>query len=349
MSKNFRFIFTTALTATAAFAQTPTPPPTAAATTPLAFEVATIKPAPPMNPMAIMQGKLHVGMKVDAARVDIGFMSLGDLIMAAYKIKRHQVVAPDWAFTERYDILAKMPQGANKDQVPEMLQSLLAERFGLKFHREGKEQSIYALVVGKGGHKMKDTPAEEEAPKPAEADKKDDNGEPKEPPKPAPPPGKGGMVFEAGGAQARVTQNADGKGATVNIAGQGSVKMSMGENGAMRMEFSKLKMEAFAEMLSRFCDRPVVDMTELKGSYQVAIEMSTDMMRSMAMKSGMMGMGTMPGGGGDGGKADAAPTAADPSGSIFSSVQQLGLKLDPRKEAVDTIFVDKLEKTPTEN
>jgi uncharacterized protein (TIGR03435 family) len=349
MCKNFPFSFTLALCATATFAQTPAPPSTAAAATPLAFEVATIKPAPPMNPMAIMQGKLHVGMKVDAARVDIGFSSLGDLIMLAYKIKRHQLVAPDWAFTERYDILAKMPEGANKDQVPAMLQSLLAERFGLKFHREGKEQSIYALVVGKGGHKMKDAPAEEEAPKPAEAEKKDDNGEPKEPPKPAPPPGKGGMVFEAGGTQMRLTQNADGRGGTMNVAGQGSVKFAMGENGAMRMEFSKLKMENFAEMLSRFCDRPVVDMTELKGSYQVAIEMSTDMMRSMAMKSGM-GIPMMSGGGGgDAGRGDAAPTAADPSGSIFSSVQQLGLKLDPRKEAVDTIFVDKLEKTPTEN
>jgi uncharacterized protein (TIGR03435 family) len=160
------------------------------------------------------------------------------------------------------------------------------------------------------------------------------------------------MVFEAGGTQMRLTQNSDGRGGTMNIAGRGSVKFAMGENGAMRMEFSKLKMENFAEMLTRFCDRPVVDMTELNGSYQVAIEMSTDMMRSMAMKSGM-GMAMMQGGpgpgGGDAGRADAAPTAADPSGSVFSSVQQLGLKLDPRKEAVDTIFVDKLEKTPTEN
>jgi uncharacterized protein (TIGR03435 family) len=288
--------------------------------------------------------------------------------MLAYKVKRHQVVAPDWVFTERYDILAKMPEGSNKDQVPEMLQLLLAERFGLKFHRESKEQSIYALVVGKGGHKMKEAPPDEDGAKSSanadkpkdgdkkdadkkDSDKKDDNGEPKEPAKPAPPPGKGGMVFEAGGTQARVTQNSDGKGATVAIAGKGSIKMSMGENGAMRMEFTKLDMAGLSEMLARFCDRPVVDMTEIKGSYQVAIEMSMEMMRSMAMKAGM-GMAMMQGGGGgggDAGRADAAPTAADPSGSIFSSVQQLGLKLDPRKQAVDTIFVDKLEKTPTEN
>jgi len=347
MSKRFPFTIAAGLLATAAFAQTPPAAASAApTTTPLAFEVATIKPAPPINPMAIAQGKLHVGMKVDQARVDIGYLSLGDLMMMAYKVKRHQVVAPDWAFTERYDILAKMPEGANKDQAPEMLQSLLAERFGLKFHRENKEQPVYALIVGKGGHKMKDAPPEADAPKPADAEKKDDNGEPKEPPKPAPPPGKGGMVFEAGGTQARVTQNADGKGATVAVAGQGQIKMSMGENGAMRMEFTKLNMAGLSEMLSRFCDRPVIDMTELKGNYQVGIEMSMDMMRSMAAKSGM-GIPMMPGG--DGAKADSAPTAADPSGSIFSSVQQLGLKLDPRKLPVDTIIVDHMEKTPTEN
>jgi len=196
---------------------------------------------------------------------------------------------------------------------------------------------------------MKDAPPEEEAPKPAaEAEKKDDNGEPKEPAKPAPPPGKGGMVFEAGGTQARVTQNSDGKGATVAVAGQGQIKMSMGENGAMRMEFTKLSMASLSEMLSRFCDRPVIDLTELKGNYQVGIEMSMDMMRSMAAKSGM-GFGMMPGAPSGGGAADAAPTAADPSGTIFSSVQQLGLKLDPRKLAVDTIIVDHVEKTPSEN
>ena len=72
-------------------------------------------------------GKMHVGMKVDAARVDIGYLSLADLIMTAYKVKAHQVVGPDWMRTDRFDILAKMPEGATKEQVPEMLQGLLAD------------------------------------------------------------------------------------------------------------------------------------------------------------------------------------------------------------------------------
>src|SRR6266851_98025 len=115
----------------------------------LAFEVATIKPSPPMNPSQAMAGKLHVGMKVDAARVDIGFFSLADMIGAAFRVKPYQVSGPSWMGVQRFDILANMPEGAKKDQVPEMLQALLAERFKLQFHKDTKEHAVYALVVGK--------------------------------------------------------------------------------------------------------------------------------------------------------------------------------------------------------
>src|SRR3954452_12602697 len=133
------------------------------------FEVATIKLAPPLNPAMAAAGKMHVGMNIDAARVDIGYLSLNDLIMVAYKVKQHQVVGPDWMKNQRFDILAKLPEGATKEQVPEMLQGLLAERFGLTFHKEMKEQSVYGLLVGKGGPKMKESAKEDEpAPKPDE-------------------------------------------------------------------------------------------------------------------------------------------------------------------------------------
>jgi uncharacterized protein (TIGR03435 family) len=61
----------------------------------------------------------------------------------------------------------------------------------------------------------------------------------------------------------------------------------------------------------------------------------------------------MPGGGGapGGGSGRGAPDGgADPgSSTIFHNVQQLGLKLEPRKVSVDTIVIDSLEKTPTDN
>src|SRR5436190_3888523 len=126
-------------------------------TTALAFEVATIKPAGPLNPQAIMSGQMRIGMKVDQARVDIGSFSLSDLIRTAYRIKTHQVSGPDWLGGERFNVLGKMPAGSTEEQIPEMLQALLADRFKLTFHKESKEHAIYALVVGKGGHKMKDS------------------------------------------------------------------------------------------------------------------------------------------------------------------------------------------------
>jgi uncharacterized protein (TIGR03435 family) len=110
----------------------------------------------------------------------------------------------------------------------------------------------------------------------------------------------------------------------------------------MRMESSKMSVATLVEMVSRFVDRPVMDMTELKGTYQVALELTMEDMRGMARTAGVM----LPPGGG----AAVAETASDPSGgSIFSSLQQMGLKLEPRKAPVDLIVVDHVEKVPTEN
>src|SRR5580692_10751750 len=110
------------LAASAAFAQTPAAP--------LAFDVASVKLATP-DQAKIMAGQQHIGLKVENNRVEIGISSLSELLGMAYKVKYYQVQGPDWlgATGQRFDILAKMPEGATKDQVPEMLQALLAERF----------------------------------------------------------------------------------------------------------------------------------------------------------------------------------------------------------------------------
>ncbi len=55
------------------------------------FEVASVKPAAPLGRGQILSGEAHVGMKIDAARVDIGSMSLADLIRVAYRVKPYQV------------------------------------------------------------------------------------------------------------------------------------------------------------------------------------------------------------------------------------------------------------------
>src|ERR1039458_5970133 len=92
---------------------------------------------------------------VYSAVYDNGGGSLKRLILTAYKLKPYQVSGPDWMDSVRFDILSKIPEGGTKDQVPEMLQALLAERFKLTAHRETKEQPVYGLVVGKDGPKLK--------------------------------------------------------------------------------------------------------------------------------------------------------------------------------------------------
>src|SRR5579862_1712268 len=82
------------------------------AQTPLAFEVASVKPSAPIDPAAIAAGKpLHAGMKIDASRVDIGNFTIAALIAKAYDVKQFQISGPDWVTAlnaPRFDVLAKM-------------------------------------------------------------------------------------------------------------------------------------------------------------------------------------------------------------------------------------------------
>jgi len=83
-----------------------------------------------------------------------------DIVSQAYKVRRSQISGPDWIETERFDITAKIPAGAGRDQVPLMLQALLADRFKLTLHRETKDLPIYALVIAKNGPKFKTSESE---------------------------------------------------------------------------------------------------------------------------------------------------------------------------------------------
>src|SRR5690242_5201258 len=94
-----------------------------------AFEVASIKEAGPLSIENSQAGQFHVGMNVNGSRADYGFMSLADLIPYAYRVKRYQLLGPNWINETRWDILAKIPAGQPADRAPEMMQNLLAERF----------------------------------------------------------------------------------------------------------------------------------------------------------------------------------------------------------------------------
>jgi uncharacterized protein (TIGR03435 family) len=259
-------------TSCAVFAQPP------GATRP-AFEVASVKPAPPPS-----DNRMRVGMSGDAGRVNFSNVTLINLMARAYNVKDKQISGPDWLKSERYDIVATLPAGAPKDQVPMMLQSLLEERFKLSLHRETKVLPIYALVVGKNGPKL---------------------------------------------------HQADG---------EGGLRMSMSPKG--RKMTGSVDMARLADVLSTLMDRPVLDMTELKGNFDIGLDWTPDGQTGGPGFFGSGGGGRPPEGGGEG---KAAPESAD-APSIFTAVQEkLGLRLEGRKSPVEILIVDHAERAPTEN
>ena len=122
---------------------------------PRVLEVASIRPH---------DGPLHTifGFSSSGTRVTLeGYLPI-HLIMEAYKLRTYQIAyapltpQPEYIY---YDIVAKAEgDGApTRDEFRPMLQTLLAERFKLKFHREMREMPVYALVVGKNGPKFKES------------------------------------------------------------------------------------------------------------------------------------------------------------------------------------------------
>jgi hypothetical protein len=71
---------------------------------------------------------------------------------AAFEVASIRPAAPlDMAKT-----MAKLPVGASKEDAPAMPQTLLTDRFGLVIYRSTAEHPVLALLVGKGGPKLKD-------------------------------------------------------------------------------------------------------------------------------------------------------------------------------------------------
>jgi uncharacterized protein (TIGR03435 family) len=306
------------------------------------FEVATVKPSPPLD-VAKLRADLQAGRvprfgpRVDGARAEYVGMPLKALIATAFKVKAYQITGPPWLATERFDIVAKLPDGATKDDAPKMLEALLEERFKLTAHRDTQERAVLALLVGKDGPKLKESPT---------ANAPIDENAPLKP---------GEMKIDGPDGPIRMTRNANGSN-TINMGAKGIITQRMDMQAqTMTLESSSVTMAGFADMLTNLLQmgggdaRQVVDMTGLKGNYQVAVEISLADLMAAARAQGMGPAMPPPGGGGPG--ASPAGAASDPGGgsTVFASVRKLGLKLEPRKAPVEQLVIDHMEKTPTED
>jgi uncharacterized protein (TIGR03435 family) len=192
---------------------------------------------------------------------------LCDLITYAHDIKDYELFGePRWADIDRYNISAKAPEGVtlNREAARPLMRALLADRFGLKVHIETKEIPVYALVVAKGGSKLKES---------------------------------------APGAEKRLTVQSKGKSALMTV--------TAGDMAQLAEQFSRRNK----------VDRPVVNRTDLAGTYDYKLEWGDD--TAAAAEPGVV--------------------------SVFTAFQeQLGLKLEPTKAPVRVLIVDRAEK-PSDN
>jgi uncharacterized protein (TIGR03435 family) len=113
------------------------------------FEVASVKPTSAGPVTAGVWG--GAGLRFPpGGGFEANNVTLGSIIRFAYGLRDFQTVgAPAWVDTDRFDIQARGPQGAVESDAPQRLQSLLAERFALKAHRETRNGQIYALVLAR--------------------------------------------------------------------------------------------------------------------------------------------------------------------------------------------------------
>jgi uncharacterized protein (TIGR03435 family) len=329
-------------------AQAPAPPAKPAQPSPgkpapkLAFDVATIKPAAPLDQAKLVAdvqaGRMpKIGPQIGDSRATYSYMTLNQLIALAYNVRLYQISGPPWLSQERFDIEATFPEGATKDDAPAMLRSLLEERFKLAAHPAQEERKVLALTAGKSGPKMKESATAPQA------------FDPDSPLKP------GERQIEGLDGPMRMKIDPDGT-ITINMGAKGTVIEKFdGQSQRLHLQSNGVTMAGFAQLLSNLFlqmgganSRQVVDTTGLKGYYQVDLDLSlADLMATAHAQGTAMPAGPPSGGAG----ASAVPEASDPGGgsSVFESVRQMGLKLEDSKATVDRLIIDQIEKTPTEN
>jgi len=229
--------------------------------TPTEFEVASVRPNTANDRIVT----INVG---PGGRFAARGYTLVLLMQRAYGVMDWNVSGgPGWIRTDRYDVVATANIAGNltEAQLRPMLQALLAERFKLRLHKGSKEMAGYALVVGKGGPKVKAAADGEEHPD----------------------------TFRMSGT---------------GIRGQG------------------ITMEDFARYVAGKLGLVAVDKTGLKGLYDFKVDWQVDTDQDT---SGLPG--------------------ADPRDALRSAVfgalqDQLGLKLNPQKIAVQMLVIDSIEK-----
>ena len=309
---------TFALTIARLFSQAPPQKPS--------FDVISIKPSPPIG-----TGPMRIGGGAQGDRFTMNSATLRMLLQIAYQRIGNTLLpgqlqiigGPGWMDSDRYDVQAKTDCSGGtipRERLQLMVQSLLEDRFRLKAHLETRELPIYNLVAGKDGPKIKrsadQTPPAFAPPLPG----------PCEPPAP-PLPGGRGVSFGPGSPPPR-----------------GAAFIMMGTSG-MTVRATATPLAVVVRMLQQQLGRTIVDKTGLEGLFDFELTFSPEGLESPFGRGFPL---PPPPVGAPTGSASAAPTAPDPVPSLFTAIQELGLKLESAKGPVEVLVIDSVEK-PTEN
>jgi uncharacterized protein (TIGR03435 family) len=284
----------------------------------LQFDVASVK--------ANKSGPNMMMMRTLPTSFNMTNLPLRMLIVQAYRVSQYQLVGgPSWLDQDRFDIVAKAPEGSRPDQTPLMLRGLLAERFKLKVHGETREVPIYALVLarsdGRLGPKLSKTTddcqkIQEERLAAAKAARGTGPGGPGRAGQPFIPPG----LMPGPGERPICTMS-------MNVgppAGGGLPVITMRAGGQT--------IESLARNLSSNLNRQVVDRTGLVGMYDYELQYGMQ----------QAGLTTAPAGG----TTPSAPIDDGPT--MFDAVRELGLKLESIRGPVEHLVIDSVER-PTED
>jgi uncharacterized protein (TIGR03435 family) len=271
-----------------------------AQTAPKQFEVASIKQVEPGD------RRVDLGYHIDGQMVSCTALSLRDYIRLAWQVKDYQIAGPEWLAENRFDLRAKLPEGAKGDDIREMIKSLLGERFHMKVHMDSKEFPVYALVQAKGGSKLTESAPDS---------------------------------TDEAGAKPVTNVQATGSAQGVNISlGRGSFFTFADD----RIEGKRLQMANFADVLARFMDKPVVDMTGLPGRYDFTLKITEEDYRAMQIRAAISAGITL--------NPQALKLLEMASGdSLHSALDLVGLKLESRKAPLEVLVIEQADKTPTEN
>lgn len=299
-----------------------------AQTAQLQFEVASVRPSAPLQAGASGSMRNTGGPGTgDPERITYSRVPMRSLISQVYRVGFDQIAGPEWVVTTagaeatRYDISAKIPPGTTQAQFTEMLRNLLAERFQLTLHHATKEFSGYALVVAKGGSKLKQS-----AGPLTEAEKTE-------------PSASGGLSMEL---------EKDGFPRLFPGRNMGGHYDERDEGDEVRIRFRDYSLSDLAQQLSFPLLTHVVDKTGMMGKFDFTLKFE------LPREAFMVGFGAIsplaPGEPWIGSTNQPAPAQVDAVPIISAAMEkQLGLKLEPAKIPMDVLVIDHIEKTPAQN